>query len=126
MEAYPPPMPPNLDTRRPAGPARGWLLVVLGTFLSGSMAFLTNWLHQAILHNGEPGARSHWTGGAEFTRTVYGLFGSVFVFGLVAIAAGVYILRTRRISRALAVVMGVVALVMIYLGYTIITTHVPR
>ena len=126
MEAQPPPLPPDFSNPRPAGPARGWLLVVLGVFLSGSMAFLVHWLQQALLHNDDPGARSHWNGSAEFTRNVFGLFWSVFVFGLVALSAGVYILRTRRLSRVIAAIMGVVVLAMIYYGYTIMHTQVPR
>lgn len=97
MEAYPPPL-PTANARPPVHPARGWLLVVLGVFLSGAMAWLVHWLHQAILHNGEPGARSHWNGSAEFTHNAFGLFWSVFVFGLVSMVAGVYILRTRRLT----------------------------
>ena len=90
------------------------------------MAYLAYVIHGAILRNGEPGSRSHWNGSAEFTRTVFELFGTVFVFGLVSFAAGVYILRTRRVSRVLGVVMVVLAFAMAYLGYTIVQTKVPR
>ena len=90
------------------------------------MAYLTYFIHGLILRNGEPGSRSHWNGSAEFTRTVFELFGTVFVFGLVAVAAGVYILRTRRISRVLGGAMVLLALGMAYLGYVIVQTNVPR
>ena len=126
MEPYPPPLPAAADSRRIVHPARGWLLVVLGVFLSGAMAWLVHWLQEALLRNGDPGARSHWNGSAEFTRRVFGLFWSVFVFGLVSIASGVYILRTRRLSPVLWGVMLAVVLVMVYFGYTIMRTHVPR
>lgn len=128
MEAQPPPLPsprPDFSNPRPAGPGRGWLLIVLGTFLSAGMAFLVHWLHQALLHNDDPGAHGRWTGGAEFTRNVFGLFWSVFVFGLVSMASGVYILRTRRLSRVLWGVMLAVIAVMVYFGYTIMQTPVP-
>ena len=126
MEAYPPPLPADPNARPPVHPARGWLLVVLGLFLSGSMTFITYFIHGLILQNGAPGARSHWNGSAAFTRTMYELFASVFACGLVALAAGVYILRTRRISRVLAALMGVTVVAMAYFGYVIITTNVPR
>ena len=89
------------------------------------MALIANVIHQAILRDGEPGSRSHWNGSAEFTRTVFELFGAVFVFGLVGIAAGVYILRTRRISRVLGFIMALVMLVICCLGYIIVQTKVP-
>ena len=126
MEAYPPPLPADPNVRPPVHPARGWLLVVLGLCLSAGMAYLANLIHGWILHNGEPGAQTHWKGSAEFTRTVYELFASVFACGLVAVAAGVYILRTRRISRVLAALMGLTALAIAYFGYVIMTTNVPR
>ena len=126
MEAYPPPLPIDPNARPPVHPARGWLLVVLGLFLSGSMTFIIYFIHGLILQNGAPGARSHWNGSAAFTRTMYELFASVFACGLVALAAGVYILRTRRISRVLAALMGVTVVAMAYFGYVIITRNVPR
>ena len=57
---------------------------------------------------------------------MFGLFWSVFVFGLVSIAAGIYILRTHRLSRVVFGVMLAVVVAMVYFGYTIMTTHVPR
>ena len=126
MESIPPPLPADPTSRPPVHPARGWLLIVIGTGLSVSMACLVYLLHGLILRNGEPGSRSHWSGGAAFTRTVFELFGTVGAFGLVGIAAGVYILRTRRISRVLGAIMVLLGLGMGYLGYVIVQTNVPR
>ena len=126
MESYPPPLPADPNARPPVHPARGWLLIVLGVCLSAGMAWLIQWLHQAILQNGAPGARTHWNGSADFTRNVYGLFWAVLVFGLVAVASGAYILRTRRLSWVLWGTMIAIVLVMVYFGYTITTTNVPR
>ena len=125
MDSLPPPFPTNSVSRPPVHPARGWFLIFLGMSLSAAMAYLSYVIHQVILRNGEPGSRSHWNGSAEFTRTVFELFGTVFVFGLVATAAGVYILRTRRISRVLGALMALLGLGMGYLGYVIVHTHVP-
>ena len=49
----------------------------------------------------------------------------MFVFGLVACAAGIYILWTRRISRVLGAIMVLLALGMGYLGYVLTQSHVP-
>ncbi len=126
MEAFPPPLPAHPTSRPPLHPARGWLLIVLGTGLSVAMAVLSYVIHQTILRNGEPGSHSHWNGSPEFTRTVFELFGTVFAFGLVALASGIYILRTRRISRVLGGIMVALAVGMGYLGYVIVQTNVPR
>ena len=126
MDSFPPPLPAHQTARPQVHPGRGWLLVVLGVGLSAGMAYLSYVIHQLILRNGEPGSTSHWHGSVEFTRVVFELFGTVFVFGLVAVAAGVYILRTRRISRVLGVIMALLGLVMGYLGYAIMHANVPR
>ncbi len=109
----------------PTHPARGWLLIFLGTALSGGMAYLAHVIHAAIAQNDVPGARTHWNGTPEFTRTVFELFGTVFLFGLVGIAGGVYILRVRRVSRALGAIMVVLALAMAYFGYAIVQSKTP-
>lgn len=126
MDSFPPPLPAQPMSRPAVHPARGWVLIVLGTGLSAGIAYLSRVIQQLILRNGEPGSTSHWRGSAEFTRTVFELFGTVFVFGLVAIAAGVYILRTGRISRVLGVLMALLGLVMGCLGYVIVHTDIPR
>ena len=126
MESSPPPLPVNTVSRPPVHPARGWLLICLGVGLSGGIAYIASVIHHLIVRNGAPGSTSHWNGSAEFTRVVFELFGTVFVFGLVSIAAGLYILRTRRISRLLGAIMVLLAFGMGYLGYVIAQTHVPR
>ena len=126
MESSPPPLPAGPAFRPPVHPARGWLLIFLGVALSAGIAYIASFIHRLILRNGAPGSTSHWTGSAELTRTMFELFGTVFVFGLVSMGAGVYILRTRRINRVLGVIMVLLAFGMAYLGYVITQTHVPR
>ena len=126
MASSPPPLPLAPGSRPPVHPARGWLLIFLGVGLSAGIAYISSVIHGLILRNGAPGSPSHWTGSAEFTRTVFELFGTVFAFGLVTIAAGLYILRTRRISRALGVIMVLLAFAMGYLGYVVTQAHIPR
>ena len=96
---------------------RGWLLVFLGSALALGMTALSFYLAATIL-NKEPGG-ARWTGTHDFTVRVFAMFGSIFVFGLVAIGGGIYQLRTGRVSKiALVLLLGVV-LVMLFLGQSI-------
>lgn len=80
--------------------ALGWLLVVLGIALSGSMAWLAHWLQQVI---SGAAVGSRWNGTPEFTRATFGLFYSVMAFGLVALAGGIVQVVTGQRSRAVAI-----------------------
>ena len=90
------------------------------------MAVIAFSLHATIVHGSDPGARSHWNGGPEFTRTMFELFGAVFLFGLVALAAGVFQVSTGRRSRVSVTLMLLVVAAIIYLGYGILSTPVPE
>ena len=97
--------------------ALGWLLIVLGPCLSVGTVVIASSLHQTIVHGNDPGARSHWNGSPELTRMAFELFGAVFLFGLVALAAGVFQVGTGRRNRVLLVFMLLVVAAMFYLGY---------
>ena len=99
----------------------GWLSVVTGTALAGGIGFIAYYLHGVVTHAGDPGGRTRWTGGPEFTRLVFELFGAVFVFGLAAVVAGAYQIRRGRQHRGLAAVMFAVLVAMFYLGYRVMT-----
>src|SRR5665811_812550 len=60
---------------------RGWLLVVIGAFLSLGMSLLAAYLAWTITRNDQPGG-THWTGSHEMTVKVFELFATIFVFGL--------------------------------------------
>ena len=100
-------------------PARGWLLIVIGSLLSVAMALLTVFFGWTIASK-ESGPVTHWTGSHEMTRHVFELFVTIFVFGLVAVIAGVFQLRRGRVNQ-LAVVIMLILLGMIFVtGYRII------
>ena len=84
---------PAVQSRIPR--IRGWLLVVLGAFLSLGISLLAAYLAWMIARNDQPGG-THWTGSQEMTVKVFELFATIFVFGLVAIAAGILQLRRGR------------------------------
>ena len=97
----------------------GWLLIVLGPILSVGIAVIAFHLHDTIVHNDDPGSHSRWTGSPELTRTAFELFGAVFLFGLIASAAGVFQVRTGRRNATLAALMVLAVAGMLYLGYKV-------
>ena len=100
---------------------RGWLLILLGSCLSIGLAAITVYLSLTILHNDQPGG-THWTGSHEMTVKVFSLFATIFVFGLVAIGAGIFQLQRGRPNwLALGILAGLV-LVMYLLGQSIMQT----
>jgi len=54
----------------------------------------------AIGNNGKPGAPTYWTGSHDFTVHTFQLLYAVVVFGLVSIAAWIFILRKSRQARS--------------------------
>jgi len=98
---------------------RGWLLIVLGSLLSVGIAVMATILALTI-HNDQPQG-SHWTGSHEFTVHVFELFAAVFVFGLVALAGGIFQLRRGRASWPAMIVLIALVLVMFFLGQQIVS-----
>ena len=99
---------------------RGWLLIVLGSLLSVGIAVIAAILASTI-HNDQPKG-SHWTGTHEFTVRVFELFAVVFLFGLVALAGGIFQLRRGRPSWPAMIVMLALVVVMFVLGKQIVGT----
>jgi cell division protein FtsW (lipid II flippase) len=97
---------------------RGWLLIVLGSLLSAGIAVIAAILASTI-NNDQPSG-SHWTGNHEFTVRVFELFAAVFVFGLVALAGGIFQLRSGRASWPALIVMLALVAVMFFLGKQIV------
>ena len=69
---------------------RGKLLIVLGLMLSLGMAGLSFYLWRTIHHPGQSGDTSRWTGSPEMADRTFQLFGTIFAFGLVCLAAGLF------------------------------------
>jgi hypothetical protein len=94
---------------------RGWLLIVLGTCLIVGMALIAAFLALTIAHNSQPGG-AHWTGSPEMTVRTFELLATVFTFGAVAVAGGIFQLRRDRPSwLAMVLLLGLVV-VMCFLG----------
>lgn len=96
--------------------ARGWLLIVLGLLLSIGMAGLSLFLWRTLHFQGQKGGTARWTGSAEMTARTFQLFGTIFAFGLVCLATGVFQIRTGRRNVVLVVLLLLLAGVMILLG----------
>jgi len=94
---------------------RGWVLVVLGTGLSVGMAVIGVYLGWIIAHNDRP-AGTHWTGSESFTARVFDLLAVIFVFGLVAVGAGIFQLKRGRPSKLAILVLLLLGVVMYFLG----------
>ena len=94
---------------------RGWLLLVFGFCLSLVAALLAAFLSWTIAGYQYP-PTSRWTGSHEMTIQVFVLFGTVFVFGLVAAGAGVFQLRRGRVSWLANSILFVLAAMMVFIG----------
>jgi hypothetical protein len=98
---------------------RGWILVVLGAVASIGIVALGVYLWTLISSetaNGWP-----WRSSYEFTIHTLELFVDVFIFGLVAAAAGIYQLRQNRTSQTAMVLLLILMALMFYLGSTMMT-----
>jgi MFS family permease len=103
---------PEAKTNR----TRGRLLIVLGLMLSLGMAGISFYLWRTIHYPGQSGSTSRWTGSAEMTARTFQFFGTIFAFGLVCLATGVFQVKTgRRNMIAVALLLLLVGL-MIFLG----------
>ena len=93
---------------------RGWLGIVLGSSLIIGIPVIAARLASIVMHPDELG-KPRWTGSHDFTAHVFELFATIFVFGLVVLAGGVFQLRRGRNSRlamTFLIVLGVVMLLL--------------
>lgn len=89
---------------------RGWLLAVLGVSLSVGMAVFAIYFASVINHN-DPSGGAHWNGSHDMTVRVFELLATIFTFGVVAIAGGIFQLRRGRASWiASLILLGLVCL----------------
>ena len=110
-------MPPTLSREEKGNRARGWVLAALGPILSLAMAVIGFNLWRTIRFPGQLGNHSHWNGSPEMTFNTFALFGTIFLFGLVCTAAGIFQIRTGRKNMIfLALILGLFA-IMMFFGY---------
>ena len=101
----PPPLPvPGSSGQSPAViRALGWVLIVLGPLISAGMVALTLFLAPLVNAPTLPGHSPRYNGSHAMTVAAFSLFGALFVFGLLALANGVYQARYARRSIPLMV-----------------------
>jgi hypothetical protein len=98
-------------------PARAILLLICGVLLAGGMTVIFLNIGSSMLNPGvEAADGSSFTGTADQARLFLMLFAAVFVFGLVAIANGIFMLITRRQSKGFIIVTLGLAAVLIILA----------
>jgi hypothetical protein len=97
---------------------RGWLLVVLGAALGLAGAAFVIYLTSIIAHTDQSGG-TRWTGSHDMTVRVFQLFGAVIVFGVVAVAGGMFQLRRGRPSWSAMIILLMLVGVMYFLGQQI-------
>lgn len=97
-------------------------MVFLGPLLSISMSVIAFYLWQTIALKGQLGSHSRWTGSHEMTVSTFELFAAVFVFGLVALAAGIFQIRRGRPNKILVAMLFLLVAIMIFLGRAV-TQH---
>ena len=106
----------NLTPEARSNRARGWALIVLGPILCVAMAVNSFLIWRAMHSQGPLGSTSRWTGSQELTARTFQLFGTIFVFGLVCVAAGIFELRTGRRNMLLVLVLLVLVGLMFFFG----------
>ena len=118
----PPPLPgspatPPLPLRSPAViRAMGWVLIVIGPLMSAGMVALTYYLAPIVNAPTPPGSLPRYTGSHAMTVAAFTLFGLLFIFGLLALANGVYQARYARQSKPLLVVFALVLAAVVVAG----------
>ncbi|HEX7695708.1 MAG TPA: hypothetical protein VF409_14545 [Sphingomonas sp.] len=88
--------------------AAGWVLLACGAFLAGLMSYLWAVLAPSMAHPGDTVGGTSFTGTADQARAIVTMFGAVIVFGLAAIAYGLWMIVTGR--RSVAMMIGVLVL----------------
>src|SRR5450432_804150 len=106
----------NLTPETKSNRARGWVLIILGPMLCVAMAVIPFTIWRTIHYQGQLGSTSRWNGSAEMTARTFQLFGTIFIFGLVCLGAGIFQLRTGRRNMIFLVALLVLVGVMILLG----------
>lgn len=90
----------------------GIVAVVMGVFLVGMMAVITAVVAPIMLSAGSETNGAKFEGTPEQGLLIMGLFGVIFVFGLVAIASGIFQIVTGRRSIVIVVIVIALALVL--------------
>jgi predicted nucleic acid-binding Zn ribbon protein len=102
---------------------RGWVLLVIGIFLTVTMGVVAWQSAPTMLRPGELIDNSRFTGSVQLSRLALALFGAVIAFGLMAGAQGVYQIKTGRQHKWLLRGLMVVLTLILALGYAVMNTR---
>jgi RNA polymerase subunit RPABC4/transcription elongation factor Spt4 len=95
----------------------GWALVIIGGSLTGLMGAITIGVTYIISQAGKPGSGfGEFKGGTKELALIYGIFGLVLSFGIIAIVAGVYQIMFGKRNKKLVRVMLVIVVVLLVVG----------
>jgi MFS family permease len=84
----------------------GWLQLACGVFITGLMGTVTYNVAPLMLRPGEETAGGgRFSGTGEQALLIFGIFGLVITFGLMAIVSGLYQIKTGRRNNWIFVVM---------------------
>jgi hypothetical protein len=84
----------------------GWVQLALGVFITGLMGTVTYRVAPMMLRPGEETAGgARFTGTAEQSLLIFGIFGLVITFGLMAIVSVLYQIKTGRRNKWIFVLM---------------------
>ncbi len=102
---------------------RGWVLLVIGVFLTVTMGVVAWQSAPTMLRPGELINNSRFTGSAKLAQLALSLFGAVIAFGLMAGAQGIYQIKTGRQHKWLLRGLMVVLALILVLGYVLMNTR---
>lgn len=114
-----PALPPSPRAIRLAG----WVFVSLGLALAVGMGVVTSYLARVVAAPEAPSAGTHWTGDHAMTVQMFGMFGAVILFGIVAVLNGLWIVRRGAFSPVLRVALLVIGAAMLADAVLFILTH---
>jgi len=92
----------------------GWASIACGLFLVGLMGYVTLAMYPSLTNPGASIDGGRWTGTAEQARMALNLFYLVIGFGMLALAAGVWMVITGRRHILITVVTLLAAGVLIF------------
>jgi uncharacterized paraquat-inducible protein A len=95
----------------------GWVLVFLGGFLVVFMGAITVAVLRFIAAAQAPDAQVHFNGSPEMLLFIYGIFGFVILFGVVAMAGGVWQIKYGKRNKKLAYVVLAMGLLFLVIGW---------
>jgi magnesium-transporting ATPase (P-type) len=98
-------------------PLRGITLIICGIILVGMMGTITYNMYPSLTHAGETIDGTSFSGNADQARLILILFAAVIAFGLVALANGIFMLVTKRQSKAFVIVSLALAAALIIFAY---------